>query len=155
MIGGRVIKLDIGCGPNKKSGYIGVDKNNYPGVDHIIDFMNGLPFSDNSVDEIRAYDFIEHVSDKSFTLREFWRVCKEGAIVDIQVPDASVGQGAFRDPTHLSFWVPQSFLPMYMDSGPYHPGGYCYKVDKLHVTKLYDEVRWIKVQLIVSGKSDD
>jgi len=44
-----MILLDIGCGRDKKSGYIGVDKAKLPGVDIICDieyFANKFPSID-------------------------------------------------------------------------------------------------------------
>lgn len=143
-----MLRIDVGCGDCKPDGYVGLDIQDLPGVDKVIDFAkDGLPYPDSSVDEIRAFDFVEHIQDKVYTLKEFWRVCKPGGIVNIQVPDASVGQGGFRDPTHVSFWCPQSFMDMYMKKGRYHPGGYNFDVKKFRVTPLQGECRWICVEL--------
>jgi predicted SAM-dependent methyltransferase len=140
-------KIDIGCGNSKEPGFTGIDSRKLPGVDVVCDFeKDGLPYGDSTVDVIRAWDFIEHIADKVYTFREFWRVCKPGATVRIQVPDASWGQGAFRDPTHKSYWVPQSFLPMYMTGGRFHPGGFSFKIETQKTIDA-DCVRWIRVVL--------
>jgi acetyltransferase-like isoleucine patch superfamily enzyme len=41
-------------------------------------------------------------------MNEIWRVCKDGALVDLFVPSTD-GRGAFQDPTHVSFWNVNSF----------------------------------------------
>ncbi|MEB3355557.1 MAG: glycosyltransferase [Synechococcales bacterium] len=101
-------RVDIGCGPRKAPGFIGVDIAPIPGVDIVADLNKKFPFEDSTVDELRAYDAIEHLVDRIHTMNEIWRVCKPGAKVDIFVP-SSDGRGAFQDPTHVSFWNINSF----------------------------------------------
>lgn len=56
------LKIDLGCGSAKKTNFIGVDVNHYPGVDYAADLEEGLGFiSDNSVDEYFSSHFLEHV----------------------------------------------------------------------------------------------
>ena len=84
MIGmAYLLLLDIGCGTNKKQGYIGIDRIKLSGVDVVCDIEEGLPFKDNTVDGIRVIQVLEHVRDLIFVLEEFWRVCKEGAEIGI------------------------------------------------------------------------
>jgi acetyltransferase-like isoleucine patch superfamily enzyme len=104
----NLVRVDLGCGAHKAPGYIGVDIFPAPGVDIVADLSTAFPFEDNSVDELRAYDFIEHIPDRLRTMNEIWRVCKNGAAVDLFVPSTD-GRGAFQDPTHVSFWNVNSF----------------------------------------------
>ncbi len=114
------LRLDLGCGPRKTEGFIGVDIHDWQGVDVVADLTRRFPFPDNSVDEIKAYDVIEHLPDRLHTMNEMWRICKPEAIVDILVPSTD-GRGAFQDPTHVSFWNINSFkyysieFPEYLD----------------------------------------
>jgi predicted O-linked N-acetylglucosamine transferase (SPINDLY family)/glycosyltransferase involved in cell wall biosynthesis len=103
------LRIDLGCGVNKPDGFIGVDLCSGVGVDIIADLSKIFPFKDDSVDEVRAHDIIEHLQDRIHTMNEIWRVCKPGAKVDIRVPSTD-GRGAFQDPTHVSFWNINSFL---------------------------------------------
>jgi glycosyltransferase involved in cell wall biosynthesis len=103
-----MLRVDIGCGDTKPEGFIGVDICAGPGVDIVADISKTLPFEDSSVDELRAYDVIEHLPDRINTMNEIWRVCKPGAKIDIFVPSTD-GRGAFQDPTHISFWNINSF----------------------------------------------
>jgi spore maturation protein CgeB len=102
------LRLDLGCGPRKTEGFIGVDIHDWEGVDVVADLTRRFPFSDSSVDEIKAYDVIEHLPDRLHTMNEMWRIGKPEAIVDILVPSTD-GRGAFQDPTHVSFWNINSF----------------------------------------------
>jgi acetyltransferase-like isoleucine patch superfamily enzyme/SAM-dependent methyltransferase len=102
------VRIDLGCGPRKAPGFIGVDIFPAPGVDIVADLSTTFPFEDSSVDVVRAHDFIEHLPDRLRTMNEIWRICKDGALVDLFVP-SSDGRGAFQDPTHVSFWNLNSF----------------------------------------------
>lgn len=104
-------RLDLGCGPNKKEGYIGIDTHTYPGVDVVRDIdSHGLPFDDDSVDEIRACHLLEHCRNLIFVMNEIYRVLRpEGRLVAV-VPIVEVGTGAFRDPTHVRYFNKDSFL---------------------------------------------
>jgi acetyltransferase-like isoleucine patch superfamily enzyme/SAM-dependent methyltransferase len=111
-------KVDLGCGPRKAIGYVGVDIYPAPGVDIVADLTQRFPFEDSSVDGIRAHDFIEHLPDRIHTMNEIWRICKPGAMVDIFVPSTD-GRGAFQDPTHISFWNINSFQYFAVEHPPY------------------------------------
>ncbi|WP_421655278.1 class I SAM-dependent methyltransferase [Leptothermofonsia sp. ETS-13] len=102
------ICVDLGCGDHKSPGFIGVDIYPGPEVDIVADLNQQFPFPDNSVDLLKAYDSIEHLSDRLHTMNEIWRICKPDGIVDIRVPSTD-GRGAFQDPTHISFWNINSF----------------------------------------------
>jgi len=89
--------LDIGCGPWKKKGFFGIDcrtfwegenpdKNLKVDADLIHDLNDGIPFPENTIEEIYASHFMEHVSNIYFMLDECYRVLKEGGLLDIVVP---------------------------------------------------------------------
>lgn len=101
------MRLNLGAADRHFPGYLSVDI--APPADVVADLREPWPWGDSSVDEILAYDVIEHLPDKRHTMNEMWRVLKPGARATIQVPDASEGDGAFCDPTHISFWTRSSF----------------------------------------------
>ena len=103
------VKIDLGCGKTKPDGFIGIDIAAGEGVDIVHDLSQGIPMDDNSVDYVRAYDFVEHLPNKINTMNEIWRVLQHGGLADIFVPSTE-GSGAFQDPTHVSFWNENSFL---------------------------------------------
>ena len=82
------MKLHIGCGYIKKEGFINIDKSPDVNPDMIIDIEKELPFPDNSVDEIFSNRVLEHVRPEywSFVLDEIYRVCKNGAIIELHLP---------------------------------------------------------------------
>lgn len=101
------MKLNLGANDRPFEGFLSVDI--VPPADYIADLSQPWPWDNSSVDEILAFDVIEHLPDKRLTLNEMWRVLKPGGIARIQVPDASEGDGAFCDPTHVSYWTCSSF----------------------------------------------
>ena len=97
--------LDLGCGMNKRTGMVGLDCRYWPGVDHVVDLMKDRwPVDDNSVDSVFSSHMLEHVDHGHplhHFLREFGRVCKDGATIEIWTPHVR-GRGAFL-PGHVSY----------------------------------------------------
>jgi ubiquinone/menaquinone biosynthesis C-methylase UbiE len=79
-----------------------------PPADVVTGLSGPWPWPDSSIEEIRAYDIIEHLPDKIHTMNEAWRVLKPGGLFDIEVPTTD-GAGAWCDPTHVSYWNRSSF----------------------------------------------
>jgi len=98
------IKINIGAGGEQLSGFRTIDIDPTTKPDIVCDIEKGLPFQDNSVDEIRCSHTLEHINNLVFVLREFYRVCKNGAKITIIVPlmDAS-------DMTHVRFFDENTF----------------------------------------------
>ncbi len=97
-------KINIGSGKDRRVGFINLDIDPEVKPDITRDIEKGLPFDDNSVDEIVCSHTLEHIRDLSFVLREFYRVSKPGAKIKITVPlmDAS-------DITHVRFFQEDTF----------------------------------------------
>jgi len=95
------MKLNIGSGLKRIDGYLNVDYNPQVNPDFIVDLEKGiLPFDNNSVDGIIAHHILEHIGDNFLKLmEEIYRVCKDGAIIDIEVPHHR-HENFFGDPTH-------------------------------------------------------
>lgn len=81
-------KLNIGCGPHRIDGYIGVDLLSGPAVD-IVAPADKLPFGSEDVDEILAEHLIEHLTYFQFnkTMAEWYRVLKPGGKLVLECPD--------------------------------------------------------------------
>lgn len=105
------MKIDLGCGGAKHSGYYGIDAQALPGVDLVCDCNERIPLPDNCAREVIAINFLEHLHNdrRIHIMNEIWRLLKPGGLAHILVPDATEGQGAFMDPTHYSFWCLNSF----------------------------------------------
>jgi predicted SAM-dependent methyltransferase len=102
------MKINI-CSTKERNvdGFISVDI--VDNADIMADLSKPWPFEDNSIDQIRAFDAIEHLPDKIFTMNEAYRVLTPGGIIDIFVPSTD-GRGAWQDPTHVSYWNQNSFM---------------------------------------------
>lgn len=115
------MKINLGAGNNKRTGYVNIDIRETCNPDLVLDITKGLPFDDNSVDEVLAYDFLEHIPIESTipVITDIWRVMKPGTNFVSFTPDAEHGQGAWMDPTHINFWVEGRWLyfsqPAYRD----------------------------------------
>lgn len=110
------IKLDLGCGKNKRTGFTGVDI--FSGADIQWDLtIFPWPWDDNSVDQIYCSHFIEHLpmgfidgQDLFFKFfDECWRILKPERFMEVICPNARSNR-AFQDPTHRRFIVSETFL---------------------------------------------
>lgn len=108
------IKLDIGCGPNKKEGYVGIDILPFDGkVDHVFNAgTERWPFEDGSVDEAHSSHFVEHLTapERIHFVNELHRVMKTGAKAAIITPHWCSNR-AYGDLTHQ--WPPVSEMWFY------------------------------------------
>jgi len=96
----KLVKLDVGCGKNKKEGFIGIDKIKLDGVDIVHDLdAYPYPFDDNSVDEIHASHIIEHLKDLCAFMDEMYRIMKPDTKLTVIAPYYS-SMRAWQDPTH-------------------------------------------------------
>lgn len=69
--------------------------------DQCVDLERELwPFADNTVEAVVAHHVMEHFGEGYFHfLKELYRVCKDGAVIDIRVPHFRHDH-FFNDPTH-------------------------------------------------------
>lgn len=105
--------LDVGCGSAKYPGAIGVDTNRETDADVLCHVdRGGLPFRDNSFDQVRAIHVIEHVADVLATMDEFHRVARPGGMVFLVTPHYT-DFSSFCDPTHR--WHLNSYSFDYLD----------------------------------------
>lgn len=116
----QLIKLDIGCGPNKKEGFLGLDCIPFKGVDFLWD-VRKVPWKcwpadlknvvdvpvieDNSVEEVHTSHFVEHLDavERVSFCNELHRVLVPGGKCTMIVPHWASSR-AYGDPTHK--WPP-------------------------------------------------
>jgi hypothetical protein len=124
------VKLDLGCGQNPKEGFEGVDLYGEKAIHKCDLFKFPWPFSDNSVDEIHASHFLEHIPAREVEHRdlvdpnanrfvgqdmlfafmdECYRIMKTDAWMHVVVPSGRSNR-AFWDPTHRRFFMQETFL---------------------------------------------
>ncbi len=88
-------KIDLGCGSNKKEGFLGIDYQKFDTVDIVLDATREkLPFEDHSVGYIHSAHFFEHIKVPNFVWSEISRVAADGATLEIWTPYA-YSDGAF------------------------------------------------------------
>lgn len=103
-----MLKLDFGCGKNKRDGFEGVDCRSFEGVDHVVDLTQTPWLWDNeSVDEAHASHFVEHLTapQRIAFINELYRILKPKAQCQIVVPHWASCR-AYGDLTHQ--WPPVS-----------------------------------------------
>lgn len=95
------LRLDIGCGPNKAPGFIGVDIQKFDGVDVVADMRCKWPWGDESVTEVRSSHFLEHLTqdERVHFFNELHRVLIKGGKATIATPHW-LSERAYGDPTH-------------------------------------------------------
>jgi len=84
------MKLNLGCGLDKKQGYINIDIRKEVNPDLIWNLENiPYPFETNSVEEIIAKDVLEHFPFRKVEniLKEWFRILKPQGKLYIQTPD--------------------------------------------------------------------
>jgi len=82
------LKLNIGCGPNQKPGWVNIDL--IPNVDLSLDMREKLPLEDGCATIVYSEHFFEHLDypvDAKHFLHECHRVLERGGIISIGVPD--------------------------------------------------------------------
>src|SRR6266849_4266747 len=103
------MRLNLGCGNNYMEGYINVDMNSEVKCDTVVDLENDVfPWSDDSVDGIVAKMVLEHIYKRDRFMNECHRVLKPKSKMYITVPMGGT-VADFKDPTHVSHWIPQTF----------------------------------------------
>ena len=116
-------KVDIGCGKLDKvkierykrylgdynpQEYIGVDIAKLPGVDIVCNITQGLPFKNETLDEIVCVHVLEHIKNLKIIMKEFYRILKPYGVLKIWVPHC-FSPGAFGDSTHVRFFTFETF----------------------------------------------
>jgi hypothetical protein len=102
----ELLKLDLGCGQNKKPGFKGADIWRGEGVDFVVDlFKLPLPWKDETVEEIFGSHFFEHMPQhlRFGFMDELYRILIPGGKIEFITPYAT-SKRAVQDPTHM--WPP-------------------------------------------------
>lgn len=97
--------FDLGGAFNSPPGWQTVDLNE---GEVQCDLNERWPWEDSSVLAFRGHDILEHLKDKRHVMSELARCLVSGGYAHLQIPHA-LHAGGHMDPTHCSYWVPQSF----------------------------------------------
>ncbi|MCL5730045.1 MAG: class I SAM-dependent methyltransferase [Candidatus Pacearchaeota archaeon] len=103
------MKLNLGCGNYKREGYVNCDVSEEVKPDKIIDLEKKLPFKEDTITDVYSRHTLEHIGNFIQLMEEIWRVCKNGARIEIIVPYFA-HPGAFWDPTHKRFFTLRTFV---------------------------------------------
>lgn len=84
-----MLRLNLGCGRDIRSGYINIDNRRLPGVDRVCDVFNLNSYAAGSVDEIFAKDILEHCSRRNVrsVLGSWIALLKPGGIITVICPN--------------------------------------------------------------------
>jgi hypothetical protein len=106
------IKLDLGCGKNKKEGFLGVDRRKFPGVDLVQDLLKPWQWKNDTVEEIHMSQVMEHFTgiQRVFIVNEMYRVLQKGGKATVITPHWCSNR-AYGDFTHQ--WPPVSEMWFY------------------------------------------
>lgn len=110
------MKLNLGCGLDKREDHTNIDCREEVKPDLVIDLENEKlsRFDDNSVEHITCKDFLEHLNWHTVEdfLKDCHRVMKNGATIYIQTPDMeAIAHKVILNPTMkedyraISYWV--------------------------------------------------
>lgn len=115
----KYVKVNLACGAGNEEGWIGIDIADLPGVDIVHDlYVFPWPFEDESVDEIKCEQFVEHIplreTEEGLDLflaffNEIYRILKPGGKCLVVSPYYS-SMRAIQDPTHRRFISEATFL---------------------------------------------
>lgn len=118
-----LLKLDLGCGPNPREGFSGVDRLPFDGkVTHVVDLTRTpWPWADNSVAEAHSSHFVEHLTGPQRVqfCNELYRLLVPGGTCQVIVPHWASCR-AYGDPTHQ--WPPVSEFWFYYLSRDWRAG---------------------------------
>ena len=98
----QLLKLDLGCGKNKREGFIGVDCRQFDGkVDQVVDLTKTWPWKDGTVEEAHCSHMIEHLTwpERVHFFNELHRVLIVGGKCQLILPHWSSAR-YYGDPTH-------------------------------------------------------
>lgn len=102
------LKINLGAGEDNESDWVNVDMIDLPGIDVVHNLIKfPYPFEDNSADEIKAVDVLEHlppyIGDEHGVIKfinECHRILKPGGTLYMQTPGWRA-RFLWIDPTHV------------------------------------------------------
>ncbi len=147
------LKLDIGCGPRKAGDdFVGIDILPFPGVDVRLDLeQNPLPYPNNSVAFVRASHVMEHIQNLVPLLNEIWRVLKDGAVLEITVPN-NPALNCWTDPGHRRRFSIYSFDLYDPDHHFFRESGWSTALARFKVLKKCENERELFFRLAARKK---
>lgn len=105
----KLVRLNFGCGPNSKVGWINVDRQAFPGVNVQSDVLaGGLPFASRTFDFAVAMHVLQDIAWAGIpvALAELHRVLKPDGVLRLGLPDLDRAIAAYQGGDKAYFHVP-------------------------------------------------
>lgn len=130
------MQLNLGAGSDIRDGFVNFDIR--PIADVCGDCEEGLPFKDDTFDNVVASHILEHIHDLRSLKHEILRVMKKDGELVVTVPDY-LSPDAWGDDTHCRAFSNQSFFP------DFWPGFMILSVKPQDAVKtaINQQVRWL------------
>ena len=117
--------LDLGCGPKKTPGAVGVDRDPRTRPDLVHDLEQApWPLPDDHFERVICRHILEHLPDIDAAFREIHRVACHGARIEIVTPHFS-SVNSYDDPTHRHHFSSAAFdrycTPVDGEAPGFHP----------------------------------
>lgn len=83
------LKINIGCGFDKRAGYLNVDFQEFHNPDLVADVRNLNMLPSDTYEEILAQDVLEHlpIIDIETTIEEWYRLLRIGGVLKLRIPN--------------------------------------------------------------------
>jgi hypothetical protein len=132
-----MISLDID-GVRSRRGALKVSSSVSPGVAVLADIECGLPFKDDTVEEVYLDHTLESVQDLMKTMKEVWRVCRAGALIHIWASHATSSWASTRNPSQRRSYTIETFEFFDPEKNPLAPADAAFEIEhsKLYLTTL-------------------
>jgi predicted SAM-dependent methyltransferase len=115
---GLPLKLNLGCGPNARPGWLNIDLFE-PGADLQLDLREDWPFPDGTVSHIYSEHVFEHFEFRKEVphfLSESLRILQTGGLFDVGVPDTDWTLHAYGKPDHEYWPFARRILPEWCET---------------------------------------
>ena len=106
--GTGIKRLNWGCGPRARPGWINSDRRTGEGIDLSCDILHGLPLESDGLDYIVSIHALQDLAyaDVLPALRELRRILKPGGVLRLGLPDLDRAIRAYLRHDHAYFYVP-------------------------------------------------
>ena len=129
-----MLKINLGCGVDKKVGYVNVDWSPLVGADIAHDLNSyPYPFEAGSCGLIEAFHVLEHLEKPFQTMAEFHRMLAPGGVLHIKVPHFSRGMTHAEHEHGFDVTFPLYFNENFTKSGYY---GVPFKLESMRLSWL-------------------
>jgi len=128
------MKLNLGCGHEKKEGFINIDKEQHD--------LNEYPYPWKDVDYILAAHIAEHLDEPINFIQECHKILKSNGILELTVPHYSSPLSA--SPQHKTYWSVISLAIFLQDNETgTKEQSKLFKIKRIYLKILF--IGWIKV----------